>query len=195
MGNYHFTTFGDGYQLEDEIPITSIKGFRSEFVKPRVSKSKSDQAKRIKNKAEVFTPSWASEDIIRNATEQALAILSQMQESKESFRKLGLTFEEKDLYDILISQRDAHNFVYGEDKTTNGIVINERCKSLAKKIKEIIDTKSSFADWLNIQNIRNDLKLDIKIYLIKNGYPPQYSSDVFGKVMEQVENFEKNKED
>lgn len=64
-----------------------------------------------------------------------------------------------------------------------------------KKIKEIIDTKSSFADWLNNQNIRNDLKLDIKICLIKNGYPSQYSSDVFGKVMEQVENFEKNKED
>lgn len=133
MGNYHFTTFGDGYQLEDEIPITAIKGFRTELVKPRVAKSKSNQTKRIKNKAEVFTPSWASEDIIRNATEQALAILSQMQESKE--RKLGLTFEEKDLYDILISQRDAHNFVYGEDKTTEGIVINERCKSLAKKNK------------------------------------------------------------
>lgn len=141
------------------------------------------------------TQEEASEDIINSATEQALSILSQMQESRESFRKLGLTFEEKAFYDILMSQRDSHNFIYGEDKTTDGIVINERCKDLAKKIKEIIDTKSSFADWLNNQNIRNDLKLDIKICLIKNGYPPQYSSDVFGKVMEQVENFEKNKED
>ena len=32
---------------------------------------------------------------------------------------------------------------------------------LAKKIKDIIDTKSSFADWLNNQNVRNQLKLDI----------------------------------
>ena len=28
--------------------------------------------------------------------------------------------------------------------------------------------------------------------LIKNGYPPQYSPEVFRKVMEQVENFEEN---
>lgn len=27
----------------------------------------------------------------------------------------------------------------------------------------------------------------------KNGYPPQYSPEVFRKVMEQVENFEENR--
>lgn len=64
-----------------------------------------------------------------------------------------------------------------------------------KKVKEIIDTKSSFADWLNNQNVRNDLKLEIKICLVKNGYPPQYSPKVFTKVMEQVENFEENSND
>ena len=32
----------------------------------------------------------------------------------------------------------------------------------------------------------------IKVCLIKNGYPPQYSPEVFRKVMEQVENFEEN---
>ena len=58
--------------------------------------------------------------------------------------------------------------------------------------KEIIYTKSSFADWLNNQNVRNQLKLEIKICLVKNGYPPQYSPEVFNKVMEQVENFEEN---
>lgn len=52
--------------------------------------------------------------------------------------------------------------------------------------------QSSFADWLNNQNVRNQLKLDIKICLVKNGYPPQYSPEVFNKVMEQVENFEEH---
>lgn len=134
----------------------------------------------------------ASEDIIRNATKQALAILRDMNESKESFRKIGLTFEEKAFYDILLSLRDGYNFEYGEDKKCDGVLINDKCKSLAKKVKEIIDTKSSFADWLNNRNIRNQLKLEIKICLIKNGYPPQYSPEVFAKVMEQVENFEEN---
>lgn len=134
----------------------------------------------------------ASEDILKTATEQALEILRQMKESKESFRKLGLTFEEKAFYDILIDLRDQYNFDYGTDRTVDGVVVNDKCRDLAKKVKEIIDTKSSFADWLNNQNVRDELKLDIKICLVKNGYPPKYSPEVFSKVMEQVENFEEN---
>lgn len=132
--------------------------------------------------------------IIKIATEQALDILNGMNADRESFRKLGLTFEEKAFYDILIHLRDQYNFIYGEDKTVDGIVVNEKCKSLACKIREIIDTKSSFADWLNNQNIRNQLKQDIKICLVKNGYPPQYTPEVFREVMDQVENFKENED-
>lgn len=91
---------------------------------------------------------------------------------------------------ILLALRDQYDFEYGTDKEVDGAVINDKCKALAQKVKEIIDTKSSFADWLNNQNVRNQLKLEIKICLVKNGYPPQYSPEVFKKVMEQVENFE-----
>lgn len=138
------------------------------------------------------TQDEATESIIRNATDQALKILQEMNASRESFRKIGLTFEEKAFYDILMALRDQYNFEYGEDKKIDGIILNEKCKTLAKKVKEIIDTKSTFADWLNNQNIRDQLKFDIKVCLIKNGYPPQYSPEVFSKVMEQVENFEEN---
>ena len=93
---------------------------------------------------------------------------------------------------ILLALRDQYDFEYGTDKEVDGAVINDKCKALAQKVKEIIDTKSSFADWLNNQNVRNQLKLEIKICLVKNGYPPQYSPEVFKKVMEQVENFEEN---
>lgn len=134
----------------------------------------------------------ATEDIIKSATEQALHILKNMNADRESFRKIGLAFEEKAFYDILMALRDEYNFEYGENKTIDGVVINDKCKALAKKIKEIIDTKSSFADWLNNQIVRDQLKFDIKVCLIKNGYPPQYSPEVFRKVMEQVENFEEN---
>lgn len=133
-----------------------------------------------------------SEEIIRNATEQALQILREMNADRESFRKVGLTFEEKAFYDILMALRDQYDFEYGEDKVVNDVKVNDKCKALAKKIKEIIDTKSSFADWLNNQIVRDQLKFDIKVCLIKNGYPPQYSPEVFRKVMEQVENFEEN---
>lgn len=140
------------------------------------------------------TQEATADSIIKKATEQALDILNGMNADRESFRKLGLTFEEKAFYDILIHLRDQYNFVYGEDKTVDGIVVNDKCKSLACKIREIIDTKSSFADWLNNQNIRNQLKQDIKICLVKNGYPPQYTPEVFREVMDQVENFKENED-
>ena len=133
-----------------------------------------------------------SEQIIQNATEQALRIMRDMNADRESFRKIGLTFEEKAFYDILVALRNQYNFEYGEDKIIDGVSVNNKCRSLAKKIKEIIDTKSSFEDWLNNQIVRDQLKFDIKVCLIKNGYPPQYSPEVFRKVMEQVESFEEN---
>jgi len=140
------------------------------------------------NEAQEYT----SEEIIRSATEQALRILKDMNADRKSFRKIGLTFEEKAFYDILMALRDQYNFEYGENKVVDGVVLNDKCKALAKKIKEIIDTKSSFADWLNNQIVRDQLKFDIKVCLIKNGYPPQYSPEVFRKIIEQVENFEEN---
>ena len=138
------------------------------------------------------TQEETAESIIKTATEQALRILQSMKEDRESFRKLGLSFEEKAFYDILIHLRDKNNFVYGEDKEVDGVVINEKCKSLARKIRDIINAKSSFSDWLNNQRVRDQLKLDIKICLVKNGYPPVYAPEVFREVMDQVENFKEN---
>jgi type I restriction enzyme R subunit len=139
------------------------------------------------------TQTEAVDSIIQNATEQALSILSKLGEDKESFRKLGLTFEEKAFYDILLHLRDKYNFEFGEDKKVSGLLINDKCKSLAKKIKELIDVQSSFTDWLNNTKVRADLNQKIFFCLVNNGYPPTYNDEVFDQVMEQVENFkEKN---
>ena len=151
-----------------------------------------DRRKFLSEQEAGATQEATAESIIKNATEQALNILKGMQADRESFRKLGLTFEEKAFYDILIHLRDKNNFEYGEDKEVDGIVVNDKCKSLACKIRDIIDAKSSFADWLNNQRVRDQLKQDIKICLVKNGYPPQYTPEVFREVMEQVENFKEN---
>ena len=142
------------------------------------------------------TQDKATNDIIESATKQALEILKKMNKDRDSFSKIGLTFEEKSFYDILMAVRDEFNFVYGTDVEVDHVVSNDKCKALAKNIKEIIDIKSSVADWLNNRNIRNQLQIQIKICLIKNEYPPQYNpnvfNNVFNKVMEQVENFEKH---
>lgn len=49
---------GIGFQWHDHIKVSSITGYNGNVVKPRVEKSKKEQLDRIKQKAEVFTPSW-----------------------------------------------------------------------------------------------------------------------------------------
>jgi type I site-specific deoxyribonuclease, hsdR family len=127
--------------------------------------------------------------IIDEATKQALDLLNALGEDKESFRGLGLSFEEKAFYDILLHLRDKYNFEYGEDKKEGSLVVNEKCKALAKKIKELIDVQSTFTDWLNNNKIRADLNQKIFFCLHANGYPPRYNQEVIDQVMKQVEHF------
>lgn len=134
----------------------------------------------------------AVDEIIRNATQQALDILNKLGEDKNSFRSLGLTFEEKAFYDILMHLRDTHNFEYGDDKRSGSFIINEKCKALAKKVKELIDTKSSFADWLTNGNVRAELNQELFFLLDENGYPPEWNDEVFDQVLDQVENYKQN---
>ncbi|MCM1142445.1 MAG: restriction endonuclease subunit M [Muribaculum sp.] len=47
---------GDGFQFFDHITIEKIKG--DDVIVPRVRKSFEEQSRRVKDKAEVFTPAW-----------------------------------------------------------------------------------------------------------------------------------------
>ena len=49
---------GTGFQRHDYIEVSALIGSNGNVVKPRVEKSKAEQLERIKQKAEVFTPSW-----------------------------------------------------------------------------------------------------------------------------------------
>jgi type I restriction enzyme R subunit len=152
-----------------------------------------NRRKSLSSQEASITQTEAVDSIIKNATQQALDILSRLGEDKDSFRKLGLTFEEKAFYDILMHLRDRYNFEFGEDKKVGSLIINDKCKLLAQKIKELIDVQSSFTDWLNNTNVKADLNQKIFFCLIKNGYPPQHNDEVFDQVMVQVENFKNKK--
>lgn len=49
---------GSSYKFDSPIYDYLITGYNGETIKPRVKKSKEEQNDRIRNKAEVFTPSW-----------------------------------------------------------------------------------------------------------------------------------------
>lgn len=128
----------------------------------------------------VFTNKVVS-DFINGLSDELIKIFKELQEDKNSFETMGISYEEKAFYDILIKVRDDHQFEYADDK----------CIGLAKKIKELVDDKAQFADWSTRDDIKNQLNMDLTVLLYENGYPPEWDEEVFEKVMEQAENFKK----
>ena len=49
---------GDGYRFDDEITPEKIIGENGLIIRPRALKDRDEQIRRVKDKAEVFTPSW-----------------------------------------------------------------------------------------------------------------------------------------
>lgn len=120
-------------------------------------------------------------DFVNNLSDELLKIFGALKDDKTSFEKLGITYEEKAFYDILVKVRDTHQFKYEDEK----------CIVLAKKIKELVDDKSQYVDWSTQVNIKNQLNMDLTVLLYKNGYPPEWDEEVFEQVLEQAENFKK----
>ena len=129
----------------------------------------------------VFTSEVVA-DFVNDLSEQLIKIFNDLKADKSSFEQMGISYEEKSFYDILVKVRDDHGFPYEESK----------CLILAKKIKELVDDKSQFADWATRDDIKSQLNMDLTILLYHNGYPPEWDEEVFEKVMEQAENFKKN---
>lgn len=53
-----YESHGEDYSCTSEITIPKITGYNGQIIKPRTLKSKKDKEFRVKDKAEVFTPSW-----------------------------------------------------------------------------------------------------------------------------------------
>lgn len=121
-------------------------------------------------------------DFVNDLSDQLINIMKDMQEDQASFEKMGITFEEKAFFDILTKVRDTHEFPYEDEK----------CIVLAKKIKELVEDKSKFANWSTRDDIKNQLNMELTVLLYQNGYPPQWNEEVFEQVMEQAENFKKH---
>lgn len=155
----------------------------------RVNKVKSlefdERLKRVvdayNNRDKLVFASEVVADFMDDLCDKLIDILRDLKDDQTSFEKMGITFEEKAFYDILVKVRDSHGFKYDDEK----------CVILAKEIKVLVDDKSQFADWANRDDIKNQLSMELTVLLYKNGYPPEWDEEVFEKVMEQAENFKK----
>ena len=119
-------------------------------------------------------------EVVVDTINDVIALQAKVQEDRVSFQKLGITFEEKAFFDILQSQKEKHGFEYPEDKLIK----------LSREIKTLIEHVPT-ANWLDNNNLRNQVQFDLTALLYENGYPPTWNREVFEKVIKQVENYKK----
>ena len=122
-----------------------------------------------------------ADEVLTEVANQMAELLKEINKEKKSFNDLGITYEEKAFYDILIAVAKQFGFDYPEDKA----------KVLAGEIKKIVDDKSKYTDWAKRDDIKAELKMDLILILAEYGYPPVTNDEVFKEIFEQAENFKK----
>ena len=122
-----------------------------------------------------------ADEVLTEVANQMAELLKEINKEKKSFKDLGITYEEKAFYDILIAVAKQFGFDYPTDKA----------KELAGEIKKIVDDKSKYTDWAKRDDIKAELKMDLILILAEYGYPPVTNDEVFKEIFEQAENFKK----
>lgn len=122
-----------------------------------------------------------AEEVLNEVAKQMAELLLEINKEKQSFKDLGITYEEKAFFDILISVAQQFAFDYPKDKA----------KELACEIRKIVEDKSKYTDWAKRDDIKAELKMDLILILAEYGYPPVTNDEVFKEIFEQAENFKK----
>ena len=120
-------------------------------------------------------------EVLDDVADQLAQLLEDLKTEKDSFKKMGIDFEEKAFYDILSFVAKKYEFEYPEDKMIE----------LSKRIKAIVDDKARYTDYLTRDDIKASLQFDLAVVLDEYGYPPVTIDDVYKEVLEQAENFKK----
>lgn len=120
-------------------------------------------------------------EVLEDFTNEIIELYYALQEENESYKELGIDFEEKAFYDILKMLTVKYDFPYPEEK----LIL------LAKKVKEVVDDKAKYTDWSKRDDIKAELKVGLIILLAENGYPPIDRDEVYKEIFEQAENFKK----
>lgn len=186
--------FDDDYLAKIEkikLPNTKIKLLQQLLAKAiadfkKVNKTKGiDFTKKFKTLVDQYNERKEQDvlvsSVLNDFTDEIIDLLDALKKEKQSFTDMGIDFEEKAFYDILLSLAVKYDFTYPEDKLID----------LAKAVKKIVDDKAKYTDWNQRDDIKAELQVDLIILLAEHGYPPIDQDEVFKEIFEQAENFKK----
>lgn len=122
-------------------------------------------------------------EIIKDFSDEIIEMYKSLRTEMLSFNELGIDFEEKAFYDILLSLAHKYDFIYPEDKLME----------LAKEVKETVDDKTKYSKWDVREDIKAELEVDIILLLDKYGYPPVTADEAYKEIFDQAKNFKKNR--
>ena len=120
-------------------------------------------------------------EVLDDVADQLAALLEELKKERDSFKDMGIDYEEKAFYDILSIVARKYEFEYPDDKMIE----------LSKRIKVIVDDKARYTDWSTRDDIKANLQVDLILLLDEFDYPPVTIDDVYKEVLEQAENFKK----
>ncbi len=186
--------FSDEYMARIEkisMPNTKIKALQrllsyaiEEF--KRVNKIKSIEfTERMKAVVETYNNRRKEEafanEVLDDVANQLADLIHELKAERNSYKDVGIDYEEKAFYDILLAVSKKYEFEYP----------NDRMIELSKEIRIVVDDKAKYTDWSTREDIKANLQVDLIILLDKYGYPPVTIDDVYKEVLEQAENFKK----
>lgn len=153
-----YQSLGEGYGTEDEIQVTAITGENESVIKPRTEKAKDKQTARVRNKAEVFTPSWicnemnnlldadwfGRRDVFNTESEKSWVT----NEAKITFPE-GKTWKDYVLLNRLeITCGEAPYLASRYDATTGKVIpVKDRIGLLDRKLRVVSENAENEPEW------------------------------------------------
>lgn len=157
----NYQHYGHGFDFSNEITIEKITGNYGEIIKPRSKKTNEEKNKRIKENAEVFTPSWvcnSQNNLVDDAWFGRKNVFNKSdKDSWETIEDKIIFPENKSWQDYINSTRleiscgEAPYLVSRYDSVTGKTIkIKDRIGLLDRKLRivsENIDDESEWVEW------------------------------------------------
>ena len=157
-GTDNYSSHGLGFHFNDYICVEKITGFYGELIKPRVKKTKEEQNIRIRDKAEVFTPSWIcnkQNNLIDNDWFGKIGVFNVEKEKEWISTKKVIFPKNKNWKDYIktlrleISCGEAPYLVSRYDTVSGETIdINNRIGLLDRKFRVINENVDEYYDWI-----------------------------------------------
>lgn len=167
----NYSKYGFSYTAEKEIRIELITSRHGGIIKPRIEKSKTEQQQRVRQKAEVFTPSWICNMQNNKVDEEWFGRKDVFNFEKENSWEINnekIVFpesEKKTWQDYILSKRlemscgEAPYITSRYDAVTGEYIeVPNRIGILDRKLRIVTENTETREDWIKwaysaVQNV------------------------------------------